>query len=59
MHAFPGVLQSGELARSAKEHVDLVLSIAGRAVAAVREIVVHHINDALKTLVPLESLDVS
>lgn len=34
MHEFPGVLQSGEFARSAKEDVDLVPSIASGDVAA-------------------------
>jgi DNA-binding GntR family transcriptional regulator len=57
MHAFPGLLKSGELLPSAREHVALVRSIAGGDVAAVREIVGHHINYALTALTQMEPLN--
>jgi DNA-binding GntR family transcriptional regulator len=59
MHAFPGLLQSGELLRSAQEHVALVRSIAEGDIAAVREIVEHHINYALRALTPMEPVEIS
>jgi DNA-binding GntR family transcriptional regulator len=59
MHAFPGLLQAGELLRSAQEHVALVRSIAEGDVDAVREIVVHHINYALRSLTPMEPVEIS
>lgn len=57
MHAFPGLLKSGELLRSAQEHVALVRSIAEADVSAVREIVGHHINYALTALAQMEPLE--
>ena len=57
MHAFPALLQAGDLRRSAEEHVALVRSIAGGDTLAVREIVGHHINHALTALTQMEPLD--
>ena len=59
MHAFPGLLKSGELLRSAREHVSLVESIGDGDVDAVREIVGHHINYALTALTQMEPLGAS
>lgn len=57
MHAFPGLLTSGELLRSAQEHISLVRSIGDGDASAVREIVGHHINYALTALTQVEPLD--
>ncbi|MGI9197343.1 MAG: GntR family transcriptional regulator [Candidatus Nanopelagicales bacterium] len=57
MHAFPGLLKSGELLRSAQEHLALVRSMADGDVPAVREIVGHHINYALMALTQMEPVD--
>lgn len=59
MHAFPGLLKSGELLRSAQEHVALVRSIGDGDVDSVREIVGHHINYALTALTQMEPLGAS
>lgn len=53
-HAFPAMLRGDNLAGSAREHVELVRSIAHSDYSRVRELVERHINYALMSLASME-----
>lgn len=57
MHAFPGLRESGQLLRSAQEHVDLVRSMADGNADGVKEIVGHHISYALAAVTQIAPLE--
>lgn len=57
LHAFPGLRESGQLVKSAQEHVALVCAMAQGAPEAVKDIVGHHISYALAALTQIAPLD--
>lgn len=57
LHAFPGLRESGQLVRSAQEHVALVRAMAQGESDAVKDIVGHHISYALAVLAQMAPLE--